>query len=708
MSDHADAPKFPRTALEAERTEVTALELEVLEGALPSDSTGYVYFSSPVGTVASGGAPFPDRPSVINGDGMLFRLHLQGSEGKATLDGKIIKGPDYYADVATHHVGEFTFRNFGLMRGGVLGLRDYGNTAPLPLPYEDGHPPRLLACYDAGRHFEMDPATLETMTPVGYTDEWRPEVFMDTPFPPVLATAHPFFDPHTGEFFTVNYGRSTTSILETIPVVYAAAQVPVAIERVLMRFGAIHSLDPSSSTFWKKLASDANELFHVVVEKILGIDMPENFLYVVRWDGKGRLERWRVTLPSGLPAVVQESCHQVAVTRNYVVVMDTAFKLRLEQFYADLPTGDLGDRLITDLLRTRQLANSRLFVIPRDKLTHGDTRPHTGTRLLGEPSVPCRYVQLPLSATHFLADFKDEDDTTGEPRLVLHVGHGCALDIGEWVRASDLLWCSLKEGHREKVDPLMEGMIASEVDVSRCARYVVDPTTGFLESSEIVSDDAVTWGMALYAGHEVPTWGRPPERFESLYWFCSGLWQDLMTEGIRDLYADYPDRLVSLEQIDDILCNEGGRPSTLFRLSMDPLRIADCYSFEPGVTLSSPQFIPRSATSEGQTDGWIFCTVYTQQDRQMWLFDAARLAEGPICKLRAPGVVFGFSMHSCWMPVADSRADPPYAPIDVQKDVAGRLRWDRWWWRAIPRNRRKAKLFEDYVYPRVVPTGADT
>ena len=82
----------------------------------------------------------------------------------------------------------------------------------LPVKFAGDEQERLLITYDAGRQYEIDPESLELVTPVGSNQEWRPEVKVNFPFAPVLSTAHPAFDARQSEMFTINYGRSIARI----------------------------------------------------------------------------------------------------------------------------------------------------------------------------------------------------------------------------------------------------------------------------------------------------------------------------------------------------------------------------------------------------------------------------------------------------------------------------------------------------------------
>ncbi|MDR9404833.1 MAG: carotenoid oxygenase family protein, partial [Halothece sp. Uz-M2-17] len=202
----------PRSILQASRYELSDLSLEIVEGTLPTELRGHFFMVAPVGSVNSGGLPHPDGDSVLNGDGMIYRLDFPG-DGAVSVKTKLVTPPDYYADLATRPESpycDYGFRNRGIIRfSSALGFRNQLNTAFLPMPFPDTSLQRLLVTYDGGRPYEVDTETLETVTPVGANLEWKPELnWFNAPFQPFLSSAHPAFDGKTGEMFTVNYSRS--------------------------------------------------------------------------------------------------------------------------------------------------------------------------------------------------------------------------------------------------------------------------------------------------------------------------------------------------------------------------------------------------------------------------------------------------------------------------------------------------------------------
>jgi carotenoid cleavage dioxygenase-like enzyme len=100
------------------RDELDNVQLEIFEGHLPDDVQGHVFIVAPVGTVDSGGLPFKDGNSFLNGDGMIYRLDFD-RPGKVSLKSRIVKPLDYWIDEATKKGTQFEklgFGNHGIVR----------------------------------------------------------------------------------------------------------------------------------------------------------------------------------------------------------------------------------------------------------------------------------------------------------------------------------------------------------------------------------------------------------------------------------------------------------------------------------------------------------------------------------------------------------------------------------------------------------------
>ncbi|WP_414587175.1 carotenoid oxygenase family protein [Scytonema sp. PCC 10023] len=671
LFEEAVYPKFPLTAwpsvpdsiTTASRCELSGIKLNILESKLPAKKLpdglhGHVFIMGPVGSVDSGGLPHPNGDPIFNSDGMIYRLDFNRN-GEVGLKTRIVKPPCYYADIATQlktKYAKYRFRNFGISRFSPdLGSRNQLNTAFVPI-YSQEEPDRLLVTCDAGRPYEIDTETLKVVTPVGSNKEWRPEIKLNFPFPPVLTTAHPAFDARTREVFTVNYGRSLFNFLETIP--------------------SIHKLDKFLDEVDEFLAKDVFKTFSQVSDKLLQIynkfvspdisPVPQDFVYLIRWDGVGHLERWKLVLPDGTRVQIKQSLHQIGITRDYVVLMDTDFKVGITQAFNNLfPSHKKVEELIRKLLTLPVLPDTTLYIVRRADLKAGQ-RPEVSHK---EVEVVARKIVIPQAAIHFVSNYDNPDN-----QVTLYVTHNSA-DVAEWVRQND----NLASSPKTLVPPNLVGMLTSVTDISRLGRYVIDGESGEILDSKKLSDSRQTWGVGLYTYCDRLSTGLPSAQVENIYWQSSGFWQELCTKFIFDLYKDDKYRVVSPEEL--LHADSGrSRPSCLFRLDTKHMVIADAYEF-PVISeddkhwdshmVLSPQFVPRADGDGSSTDGYIVCTVVSKDGDQIWIFDAKDLAQGPLCKLGHPSLNFSYTIHTAWLPKIAPRTAGYNCPVreDYQDQV---------------------------------------
>lgn len=647
--------RVPRSVLTARRTEVRDLALEVAAGAVPADLAGHFFVVAPVGTVATGGLPYPDATTIMNGDGMIVRLDLGGGVIRATS--RLARPSCLYADQASNDDPRYhgiRFHSTGITRLSFeLGTRDFTNTAFLP--FRD----RMLITYDAGRPWELDLESLKLVTPMGAFEEWTAETLGDWPFPMILSPAHPAYDAEAGETFTACYGRSMQSIFCGAPALRALARVPRPVQRVLGAAAGAVGAGKRLGPVAKLVNRGADHVrthqtkFSVEVSHLSG-DIPRNFTELVRWDGDGKLEKWPLYTREGKRVAIRQSIHQVAVTRNFVVLLDTGFKIGLDQAFNDPIEDDVAlERILRALVTRPQLPNTVLWVVPRAALVPGGGR------------VIATRVQMPLEADHFLADFDDDGR-----HVTLHLAHCPATDLSEWVRQYDQ---SFYTGQPSPAD--LNGMLAvGAMDLNRLGKYVVDARDGVVLDSNVISDDRTTWAIALYAGRGLGVASAPPPKLRQIYWCTEGFFPELLTHFIYDLYRDYPHRITPLEEIASM--SEIGRPSCVIRVDTATMRIADAYELAGGAMASSLQFVPRPPDAQPpgddpDTDGWIVGVVFTQERNEIWIWNAADLASGPVCRLFHPDLVFGFSIHTAWVP-AIARRTAGY-DVPVRADLGPRV-----------------------------------
>lgn len=679
-------PLFPRQLMMASAAEVTDQTMNIIAGSLPKDLQGHLFMVAPVGSVTSNGLPNPSGCHVWNGNGLVYRFDFEPS-GEVLMTTRLAKTPCYYADLATtreQRFEEYQFRDFGMARFSVgLGMRNHLNTAFVPMRFGTDDPARLLLTFDGGRPYEIDPCSLKLVTPVGSNDEWRPGVKLPVPFPAVLSTAHPAFDPWTKSLFTVNYGRSMANFLDTIPLLYKAGELPEGLESLLGRISSQLQLDSQLTRLvrpFQKIASLFEKKIRHKIQQVLGLS---DFIYILQWDGSSRLRKWRVVDCCGKPLRIDQTMHQIGCSKDFIVLIDSSLKFGIEQILnRPLPFSRSVRRIARALLTRPQAPDTRIFCVRRDQLMDVDSDVIS--------DVVASQVTIPLETSHFLVDYENPNG-----QVTLHMAHECATDVSEWRSDSDRSPLENKALAKE-----LEGMISvGAMDVGRLGRYVLDANRGLLLESSVVHDSRRTWGLGLYACRDHQANGKQPRKWKSVFWQSLGFWPDLLPESIYRLYEDYPYRMESLNQLWPIPEEGKGRPSSLFRLDTEKMEIADAFDFpvvDPFTKLwdvhivNSPQFVPRSEPSgvDPDMDGYLICTVISPKIKELWIFDAAHLADGPICRLSHPEFQPGYTVHTTWLPEISPNQGGYVIP--VREDYQELLK---------DKSQKIKELFKQEVYP---------
>lgn len=161
--------------------------LDVTCGHWPDDMAGSVFIVGP-DKRRPGGHWFAEQ-------GLLEKIHLIPDR-----DGRIVVEHRRVATPLSRIRRRFPwlFKMLVFMEVSPFGISNLANTNVQPI--ED----RLFVGYDAGRPIEVDPETLEYITPVGANDEW----FQSSPGllePGISVAAHPAADHDEGRLWFVNY-----------------------------------------------------------------------------------------------------------------------------------------------------------------------------------------------------------------------------------------------------------------------------------------------------------------------------------------------------------------------------------------------------------------------------------------------------------------------------------------------------------------------
>lgn len=538
-----------------------------------------------------GALPSGSGAPLANGDGMIYRFDFGAGPQGLLMKSRVAKTPCYWADQATAG-SALAFKDAGVVRRSPkLGIRNQANTAFLNMG------DRMLITFDGGRPYEIDTESLELVTPVGRTDEWvsalpgiAKVVTSGGVFQPYLSGAHPGWDTETRELFMVNYQPA-------LPLLPAK-------------------------------------------------------VWLLRWDGEGELERFKVEV-DGRDIRIDQSMHQLAVTQNHIILMDTAFRIEVENMLG-------GDKIYPELWETA------LYIVRRSDLKKGAS------------SVPARRLSIPREIAHFVADF---DDSQGF--IQLHLTHGSAWLTSEWLRKGDK-----RADSSQAIRSDLLGMLLCAADMTPIAHYAIDTDSLKVSDAKLLYDDRFTWSVNLYT-HQDP--GRV-DRFEHMYWTSVGFDSDLLSQRAYDLESRYPYRKVPLKD----LPFASGRPAALFRVNTQSLDLkdSDAYIFPAGFAASSPTFVPAEGRS-GPMEGYILVTVVSDQKPsaqssgdEIWLFDAKNLAQGPVCRLGHPQLDFAYTLHSSWRPSIARRTAGYH--VDVREDFDKLVRAE---------GPEVQQLFETGVYP---------
>lgn len=359
MSESNQQANFPAAILTVSRQELDLVRMEIVDGQLPADLKGHLFLLSAAGFVDSQPTqtidgtpvvlPSSDGTSLISGDGLLCRLDFnqqgQNSQpGEVWLKTKLAATPSFVADLVTakqEKYADLKFRNAGVARLSIgLGPRNVVNTAWLPLKFT-GEDYRLLVTLDAGRHYEIDTESLEIVTPIGRNREWEEQLKLDFPFKLIMSTAHPYFDPRTQEFFTVNYTQSLATLLfdpsqlsedvledEVLDDLIAVAErFLVRIKQILERLSdrvkaeievqkIILSFKKVESIFKERIEDFTEEIREEIIDRFFPAPIKDLFKANIQNPLQDLLKSWLVEINNAIRDRIREELEEKVVFRK--------------------------------------------------------------------------------------------------------------------------------------------------------------------------------------------------------------------------------------------------------------------------------------------------------------------------------------------------------------------------------------------------------
>ena len=349
--------------------------------------------------------------------------------------------------------------------------------------------------------------------------------------------------------------------------------------------------------------------------------------HIAMWDLDGPIHRWKVEGMSEF-----ESIHDIKVTRDFLVFTDLPFVIEPGTF-----SGEPQSRPNAD--------ETTMWIVAKDDLY--STVPGG--------SVPCREIKLPMPTGHLSVDYENPD---GIVRVFL-----------EHIPIQDLM-IMLHRGEFSHatgapIDPNFEGLVTLAVQPGCVGRYEIDASTGEVTSRDLAWDDRF-WGAVLATKDESTPAARA--RQGQLWYTSIGFDPELVPETWWKLYADAG--LNGLVDPHDLPAEP--KPAGLARFDRESMKIAEVYDFEAGTFPHPPTFVPRRGATDPD-DGYVITVVHRSSPKEVWVFDAAHIEAGPLCKATAQDFNPPMLLHSCWMPPRPGHRPSSYR-IPLWRDIVGGLR----------------------------------
>ena len=674
----------------ASRQEID-VDLTCFEGQVPNDLSGFVFINSPVGTVnfetpiprelPDGGHNQEFGQQIFNGDGLILRFDCD-TAGKIRLKTGLLRTPCYYADYNSrigtkYHDEGLYFKSHGLSRISSLGSRNQVNTSINAFQFENDQHSRLTANFDAGRPFEFDPVSLKLVTPIGYNNQWRIEFSskLEQVFGLVQSTAHPSFDPETQEFFTVCFQKSAENLILGKKFDKKLSEIK---EFVIDKFhnfyeNVVKEIKVAENAFFNliddfvghiqkqnddpKIPDYSKEQAKAMLlknndEKKDWFGM-QNVVRLMRWKGGDEIDTWNLIDEKGENIVIYQTMHQTSFSKDYIVLVDTSVKFALDIIENRLiPHQDWLNNLFRWITSKALEPTTPLYIVKRADL------------IKENKNVIARKIILDIETVHFSIEYDNPNDV-----ITMYAAHNSALCAAEWVRHYDTLAINNEPAHENTIGL----MICGEMDISRVGKWKING-----ENSTLISENKVfekgfdgndaknltkahTWAVGLCTYQNILSSRKNTNQIPYIFWQFYGLDYRVLTNFIKDLYSNYQNRIIPVDDLLDY--NKQGIPFCISRQNTDSMEFVDWYFFKMNQNLRSLQFVPRktdkvyNSIAEEALDGYILCTMVNgnedfsgdEYSREVWIFDAADLKKGPICKLHHPDMQFSFTIHSVWI-----------------------------------------------------------
>lgn len=338
--------------------------------------------------------------------------------------------------------------------------------------------------------------------------------------------------------------------------------------------------------------------------------------WVVRWRGEGPdFDMWPVA-----SARVPGMMHTITQTRDWLLLAESGM------FRPD--TGEIAgqDRTVTND------AAATVYLVRKDELAQASP---------GTPVTAAEFVVAPEFG-HYYARY---DDTDG---IEVIFEHQELMDLGLRIRPQDVDLLG-----RPVQTP---GLYGQAMAPSSASVVIFDPDTGKQEDLAVLRDADRTWNLQL----STMDWSVEGQSAPTLHHIVMhGYRPQTITQRALALYEDRVDR--------SILGDEE-TPGRLITVRRDGLGVVGDHEYAVDDLPTSPTFVPRDPGAAGRSryagsepgghDGWVVVPVLGDDGFVVDVFDAARVGDGPVCTLAAPGgAQVPLLLHSAWAPAAGPAPD---------------------------------------------------
>ena len=385
---------------------------------------------------------------------------------------------------------------------------------------------------------------------------------------------------------------------------------------------------------------------------------PDHPVRLMRWDGYHDLESWTVVDQNGAEIEIKQSIHELVFTRDYILLADTAFVAGTEMFTpwksAKLP----DEKTVVHIIDRRDL-------IP------------------GKKTVSSKQVTVNGPCIHLMPEYENPND-----QITAYMLHTPATNTAELLRSYDRdLNGTLFPKHLTGYGTL------PVLDLSSIGKHTIDAAHSEVKTSEYISEMPYCWGPYLYTymGRQLE-----PYRGQDLFIMFKGFSRDILPKRIFNAYKDASARIVPLETM---VRGEGlHHNNSICRVTTQDFKIADAYVFPDRVLLYT---IAAVESNRPEKPGYVIAGVVTDQKagehssgHEYWIFNAADLAQGPICKLGHESLHNSTLFHTIYIPkpvahTLDQKKVSYHVPIraDYQKEEL--IKWDA----------SVLECFEKVIYP---------